>query len=193
MPTPSEQAFWIRRLEAVSKAESRYLWLLLIAGLFYAALHARNVHVPIKVPIVDLELDSLTVLASGGPTIAFLVLVMMGAVRAWSRALQQIRGSSSSKDAEQLDMHPNAIDLAVYTTQSSPAFIRKVLYFAYPVILSGALIESLVFANWLWRTPSVSGRAFFLTAQVLIWIPAAILVLGMWVSRIKHVGTARAA
>lgn len=184
-----EQDFWIRRLEAVSRAQARYLWLLLIAGVFYAALHARGVNShPVKVPVVDLELDAGTVLASGGPIMAFLVLVMMGAIRAWTNALMHISGASSAKDAEKLDTHPNAIDLAVYTTKDSPALLRKLLYFAYPLFLITALIESLMLGYSSLRTLSASGQALLIAAQALTWIPATILVLIMWATRFKHLG-----
>jgi hypothetical protein len=180
-----ERDFWLRRLEALGHAQARYLWLLLIAGVFYAALYARGSgSATIRVPIVDLDLDALTVQASGGPIIAFLVLVIIGAIRAWTHALEQFRGTKPARRAEQLDTHPNAIDLAIYTTDSSPALLRKALYFAYPVFLLGGLAESAVLGWSLWRTPSVPGRAGFLAFQLLTWIPAAYLVVAMVVTRI---------
>src|SRR5437867_11454175 len=113
MAQEHEREFWLRRLEATGRAQARYLWLVLLAGLFYAALYARSPSWQIiKVPVDDLELDTLTVLASGGPIIAFLVLVVMGAVRAWPHALEQIRGRPAS-DAEQVDTHPTAPDHGV--------------------------------------------------------------------------------
>jgi hypothetical protein len=187
MTQDHEREFWIRRLEAVGKAQARYLWLLLIAALFYAALYARNpTSSIITVPVVDLHLDTLTVEASGGPIIAFLVLVIMGAIRAWTHALEQIRGGKPARDAEQLDTSPNAIDLAVYTTESSPSIIKKVIYFSYPLFLAAGLTESGILAIWLWQTQSVPGRAVFLAFQLVTWIPAAILVVAMVVARVKQ-------
>jgi hypothetical protein len=185
MPEDREREFWIRRLEAIGKAQARYLWLLLIAALFYAALYARSsASATITVPVVQLELDTLTVLASGGPIIAFLVLVIIGAIRAWTHALEQVRGTRPAKDSEQLDTHPNAIDLAIYTTDRSPSTIKQVTYFAYPLLLLAGLAESAILAWWLWRTPSVGARPVFLILQLVTWVPAAVLVIGMVVTRI---------
>jgi hypothetical protein len=76
--------------------------------------------------------------------------------------------------------------LAIYTTDQSPSWIRKVTYCAYPAFLIAALAESVVFGCWLWRTPTVPGRIMFLTAELLTWLPAAVLVIGMVVQRIKQ-------
>jgi hypothetical protein len=183
--TDSEREFWMRRLEATGRAQSRYLWFLLIACLFYAALFARTVSQTITVPIVDLNLDSLSVLASGGPVIAFLVLAIMGAIRAWTHALEQIRGVDSRAGAEQLDTYPNAIDLAIYTTDKSPKTLRSILYFAYPVVLIAALIESVVLWYSVVQTPGFPHKAAVIILQALIWLPAAILVLSMVWSRVS--------
>ena len=187
MSQDHEREFWIRRLEAVGKAQARYLWLLLIAALFYAALYARNPSSDtITVPVVDLHLDTLTVEASGGPILAFLVLVIIGAIRAWTHALEQIRRAKPAKDGEQLDTSPNAIDLAVYTTDSSPSIIKKITYFAYPLFLLAGLTESAILAIWLWQTRSVPARALFLVFQLVTWIPAVVLVMAMVVARVRQ-------
>ena len=193
MSADPEREFWIRRLEATGRAQSRYLWFLLTACLFYAALFARSPTQTIKVPIVDLDLDSITVLASGGPIIAFLVLAVMGAIRAWTHALEQIRGVGSRAGAEQLDTYPNAIDLAMYTTEQSPKTLRKVLYFAYPAVLIAALAESAALWYAIAQTPAFP-RIAVTIVQAFVWVPAAILVLSMLWSRItKLKDRARAA
>jgi len=181
-PDP-EREFWIRRLEATGRAQSRYLWLLLIACLFFMALFARTPAQTIKVPIVDLELDSRTVLASGGPMIGFLVLAVMGAIRAWTHAVDQVRGQGSRVSVEQLDTHPNAIDLALYTTPKSPKSLRAILYFAYPAVLIAALVESAVLWYSIAQTPAFP-RVPITIVQAVVWIPAAFLVLSMFRSRI---------
>jgi hypothetical protein len=188
MTHDQEREFWIRRVEATGRAQSRYLWILLVTGLFYAALQSRGTPVQtITVPIVELQLDTLSVLSSGGPIIAFLILVVIGAIRAWSHALEQVRGTKPAEGVEQLDTHPNAIDLAIYTTANSPSFLRNLLYFAYPLFLLAALIESGLLGWWVMHTPMVPGRALVIAAQALTWLPAAWLVLSMWVGRFKRV------
>ncbi len=189
MPLDEERSFWLRRLEATGKAQARYLWLLLLTGLFFGALRVRaSTSQPITVPLVDLELDATTVLAAGAPIIAFLVLAVMGAIRAWTRALEQIRGQSL-RDAEPLDIYPNALDLAIYTTEKSPVLLRDALYFAYPLYLTVALAESAWLERWLLGAAGVPGRTFFLAAGCLCWLGAATLVLIMWVARVKKIAT----
>lgn len=185
MPNREEDELWLGRLEATGQAQARYLWLLLVAGLFYGAL-ARGVGAgAITVPVVDLTLDTALVLASGGPIIAFLVLAVMGAIRAWTHALEQYRGESPASDSEQLDTQPNALDLAMYTTEASPKIVRRVLSFVYPLYLTVALAESFWLARGTWRNPYSFGRWYVGAAWFVLWAPACILVLGMWWSRAR--------
>ena len=194
MQEDEQRQFWIRRLEATGKAQARHLWVLLIAQLFYLALHASgaNSH-EITVPVIDLRLNALTVLASGAPVIAFLVLVVMGAIRAWTHAVEQVAGTSPVKDAEHLDAHPNAIDFAMYTTTRSPAVIKKILYFVYPLFLLIALVESAWLGAWLGRNPLVPWRVVFIGVLAVTWIPAAFLVLAMWLKRLRKLWQERSA
>ncbi len=187
MQPDEEKQFWIRRLEATGKAQARYLWFLLIAQIFYLALHSRGTgHQEISVPIVDLKLDGVAVLASGAPIIAFLVLAVVGAIRAWTHAVEQVAGKSPVRDAEHLDAHPNAIDLAMYTTKESPAIVRGLLYFVYPSFLTVALVEAAWLGAWLWSDRVVPSRALLLPALVVTGLPATFLVLAMWVKRVKQ-------
>jgi hypothetical protein len=159
-----------------------------VVGVFFVALHVRGAAgQDITVPVVDLELDAASVLAAGGPIIAFLVLATMGAIRAWTRALEEYRGATPAFDAEQLDTSPNALDLAVYTTTDSPRLIRTCLYFVYPAYLTAALLESAWLAIWVWNAPIVPFRWGFLTAVVFTWVPATILVSGMWAQRVVQI------
>lgn len=187
MTSETERQHWLRRIEATGRAQARYLWLVLVVGIFYAALRIPGVDSEqIIVPIVGLKLDAPTVLATGGPILAFLVLAVMGAIRAWTHALEQYRGTSPAKDAEQLDTHPNALDLAMYTTDKSPAIMRHLLSFVYPVFLTAFLGESGLLGWWVWSSHAVVGRDVLLGVWALLWFPAAVLVLAMWWTRIKQ-------
>ena len=189
MPLDEERSFWLRRLEATGKAQARYLWLLLLTGLFFGALRVRAAgHQTITVPVVDLDLNAPTVLAAGGPILAFLVLAVMGAIRAWTTAVEQIRGRPP-RDTEPLDVYPNALDLALYTTDQSPALLRNVLYFAYPLYLAAALVESAWLQDWLLGATGVPGRTAFLVVGCATWFIGVVQVLRMWGVRIKKVAS----
>jgi hypothetical protein len=183
-----EREHWLRRLDATGRAQARYLWLTLVSGLFYASLRFGSTpSQTVTVPVVDLDLDALSVQASGGPIIAFLVLASVGAIRAWAHALEEFRGVAPAKDSEQLDTYPNALDLAVYTTDRSPKVIRKATYFVYPAFLIAALVESGWLLLWTWTTADVPWRVGFLIAGASVWLPASALVLAMLWKRIRQV------
>ena len=184
-----EREHWLRRLDATGKVQARYLWLTLIAGLFFAALRLGAADSQtITVPVVDVEIDALSVQASGGPILAFLVLATLGAIRAWTHALEQFRGASPAEDAEQLDISPNALDLAIYTTDKSPSIVRRILYFIYPTYLVAALVESGWLLVWTCTAPVVPARYGFMAAGAITWVPATILVLAMVMRRVRQVG-----
>ena len=74
----------LERLQIMGKAQSRYLWILLITMIFYGALQER-VSVgtdPLKMPIVDVEISGSFVLGFGPALISFFVLAVTGTLRA---------------------------------------------------------------------------------------------------------------
>lgn len=75
-----KQDLWLSRLQALGSAQATYLWLLLVACLFYAAVKVPSGAAPqsqVKAPILDLEIDARVVAATGPVVISFLVLVIM--------------------------------------------------------------------------------------------------------------------
>jgi hypothetical protein len=185
MDTDKQSEQWLKRLEATGRAQSRYLWITLVACLFFLALHSSTSGAQqISVPIVDLKLDSRAVLASGGTIVAFVVLASLGAIFAWSNALRQCSGESWREDAERLDVHPNALDLAIYTTSESTPLLRNVVRFVYPAYMTVALFESAWLQWWLWQNPAPA-RWFFVVAGALVWGRAMWLAARVWGQRIK--------
>lgn len=186
----SERQHWLRRSEATGQAQRRYLWLLFVLGLFYGALRSQPVSAEqITVPAVGLTLNAATVIASGGPILSFLVLAVMGSIRAWTHALAQYRGKVPDEDAEQLDTHPNALDLAMYTTVQSPRMVKRLLYFIYPVFLTAFLVESFWLEWWAWSNNTNMARAVSVGFWLVLWAPAAWLVLTQWWKRARNVSS----
>lgn len=190
-----EREYWLRRVEATGRAQARYLWALFLAGIFFAALKAGPAENGfISVPVVELRLDRYTVLACGAPVIAFLVLVVVGAIRAWTLAVERVRGQAPAGDVEPLDTYPNAIDLATYTTSGTPALIRHLLSFAYPLFLTAALVESVWLALPMLTGPeALSGSWVYLAIGCPIFLAAALLVATMWRHRIRQLAPDRPA
>jgi hypothetical protein len=183
---------WLARLQAIGRAQARYLWVLLVAMLFYAALQsqvpAEGSPQALEVPLVHLQLKPEAVAASGPAVLAFLLLVFNGALRAFDNARAELKlGEGLDSQLEPLDLHPNAIDLAIYTTSLSPPRIARSVYFAYPVFLSMALLE----AGWLWyrllRSTPTLATYLFLAIGLLLWLPACWQLTVMWTLRIAKV------
>lgn len=181
---PGDKSAWISRRQALGAAQATYLWVLFVSCLFYAAVRPApggGTASLIKAPILELEVSTNVVALSGPAVIAFLVLVFMGALRAsWAAVCEA--GIRDFK-GEAFDLHPNALDLAFYTTPTSPRILRVLTYFKYPAFLTGALLEAL----WLWRgLPQPRIHPAVIIAAVL-WLAAAWQVGDMWVRRVKKV------
>jgi hypothetical protein len=191
MPDQPDQ-YWVARMNATGRAQARYLWVLFLAALFYAALYeslreSGASFNSLRVPIVDLDLDARVVLASGPATIAFVVLVMMGALRATKVALERIGPDwEAAGEMERFDEHPNALELACYTTSESNSIVAAVLYILYPLLLIAALAEAL----WLWvrLQQLIDGTFAWSTLRVLgilLFLPALWLAGVMTVTRVR--------
>jgi hypothetical protein len=189
----SQSDQWISRSEAVGKAQARYLWILLVTMIFYAALQervsAKADVTSLTVPIVDLEISAAVVLGFGPALISFLVLAVLGTMRAYRTARQHL-GLRSSADwsGEEFDTAPNAIDLAFYTTRHSPKVVVTVIHFVYVGFLLVALLE----AAWIAKSlvdACERARWLFLALGAALWIPAVILLLSVIRRRVRDVPT----
>jgi len=183
---------WLERLQVVGKAQARYLWVLLVTMIFYAALQQR-VRVgldetSLKVPIVDLEVSGSVVLGFGPALISFLVLVILGTMRAYTKAREQLGLGRADWSGEQLDTSPNAIDFAFYTTPASPKLVATVLHFPYTAFLLTGLVE----AAWLAKRlvdACAPAQWIFVVAGGVLWLPAVWLVGHLLYRRLRDVPT----
>ena len=170
---------WLRRLDATGRAQDRYLWIILLTGLFYFALRFSNAGAQaVSVPLISLTLDATAVLAAGGTVLAFEVLSAIGALMAWTNALRSYAPKSWRDDAERLDTHPNALDLAIYAMPGGSASVRTLRTFVYPAYLGIALVESAWLQCWLWRS-AAPARCVFLLLGFVVWLRATWLLLGI--------------
>ena len=184
MTNNNEENHWLRRIDAMGRSQSRYLWILLVTGLFYLSLHRANPETQeFVVPFINLKLDALIIMASGGPVLAFLLLVTLGALRAWKRAVDQYYELTNATGSERLDIHPNALDLAFYTTVKSPKCIRWFTWQLYPLFLSALSAEAWWLLVLTWTNPESPGRIAFVIVGALLLVPATFLVLKLWWSK----------
>ena len=186
---------WLDRLRVVGRAQARYLWILLVTMVFYAALQLRTATSPgtaaLKVPLVDIEISAAATLASGTAVLSFLVLAVRGTMRAYRRAREKL-GLSAGADwsAEELDTSPNAIDFALYTTPESPKTLATIVaHFGYAFFLLVTLAE----AAWLWwnlvAARTVSLWQVFALLGALLWLAAFWQVTFICYRRIRDIPT----
>lgn len=181
------RALWLDRLHAVSKAQARYLYTLLVLALFFWALRSQIASTPehssIKVPLVGLPVDSHVVLASGPIVLSLAVLAILGTFPAVSRAYDEYkRRSPSPNEFEAIDTNPNAIDLAVYSRPESKSSSLGLI--SYPLVLSLTVFESGVLLVWL-ACSEVSARIIFFPLGVLVTVAALPRLLSLWRSKLS--------
>ncbi len=98
---------WLERVHAVGRAQSRHLWVTLVAAIFFFALrHSATNGEKVTVPLIDLKLDAQAVLAAGPFILALLIVATLGSMRAWRDALEQYAGKNWRAAADRLDSYP---------------------------------------------------------------------------------------
>jgi hypothetical protein len=176
-----EQKDWRDRFRAVAQAQGRYLYVLLIAGLFFAALAESSgwsfctATGEQDLSLLGIKLHTRTLLAAGAPVLAFLILAALGTFPALSYSFQRAsKGIVDERPFERLDSIPTAIDFVVYQPPATGKRLRLGLL-AYPTCLWLAYAEALVFLI-------TSLRAFAIlntTQRVLTILGLVLLVIGV--------------
>lgn len=83
---------WLGRIQALGKAQAHYLWVLLITALFYAAILSPELEPQkeLHIPLIGLQFDVRIISASGPAVLSFLLLVVMGSLRAYGEASKHL-------------------------------------------------------------------------------------------------------
>src|SRR5438093_10757133 len=99
---------WLERLPVMGKAQSRYLWILLITMIFYGALQER-VYVdtdPLKIRLWMSRSVDPSCSGSGPALISFFVLAVTGTMRATRTARAKLHLGRGDWSGEELDTSP---------------------------------------------------------------------------------------
>jgi hypothetical protein len=179
---------WRDRLHAVGRAQARYLWFLVIAGLFYWGLRSGSLQSSpdrgLSLPLVHLELDIGPVREAGAFVISFLAIVVMGAFRAFQTASDTLQiAPIDDARGEATDLDPNFLDLAFYSRPSSCLWIRRLVHFKYPVFISLALAEATFLLVDLWPPWSTRQRGILGVLGLAFWLLAVGQVGRLWYGR----------
>ena len=180
-----EQKDWRDRFRAVAQAQGRYLYVLLIAGLLFAALAESNgwsfkaVVGHQELSLIGVRLHARTLLAAGAPVLAFVILAALGTFPALTYAHERAsKGLVDERPFERLDSVPTAIDFVVYQAPSksqsrAKGKPRRLGPLAYPTCLWLAYFEAVVLA-------AAGLRAFTVlntTQRVLTILGGTLLIL----------------
>jgi hypothetical protein len=176
-------------MQVIGRAQARYLWILLVAGVFFLALHESIKHDTaadtVTAPFLGIEVSAEVVWAWGPAILAYVILVIMGSLRAYTRAHDQAGLGSFDFSGEPYDSSPNALDLAAYTTPESRRWIKVLLYFKYPLFLSLFVVEAILIEIELAQRPDPVSTGLWALGAVPL-IPAAWQLAGMWAARIER-------
>src|SRR5262245_35373029 len=113
----SPEDLWLSRYEALGKAQSRYLYVLLIAVIFFLVVNYRTStdpsfeYKPIGVSALGLDLPPRILLLFGPILILMVLLAVLGSLRAARHAhveLERLLGSCAV--SESIDPVPNLVD-----------------------------------------------------------------------------------
>jgi hypothetical protein len=186
----ADKQAWLARYNRVAAAQAKYLWALLVVGVFcWVTTHPATISSaapqPFSAPLLNIPVSSDAVLAASPAVILFLQLVIFGTLRAASKAEDSLK---PEKIGETDDEHWNAIDWAVYTTIKAKGWVKKTASFAYPVYMLVFTTEALYFLYRLIATRAViSGRWLFVGIATIEAVIVAILTVGFWLGRIRRI------
>ena len=131
----------------------------------------------ITLPFLGLEQEAEVIRATGPALLSFVLFSFFGALRAFDQALEHLNLKGEgvpSGSVEGLDLAPNALDFAVYTTPRSPKWLRRVLYLAYPFVAITILGEAAWIGAAVLRAGSLaSWSSLFVLAAAPLWVGAA--------------------
>lgn len=184
----TDQEQWRERFRAVGKAQSRYLWILLIAGVFYFALD-RSIPQETessrqKLPLIGIEVDSKVVWASGSLVLSLIALAALGTFPAITYASSNVNASGDGRAFERLDTHPTAIDFIVYAKPGASKWANLGLV-TYPLFITICVAESM----WLWvrlagSKPFYNWHWVFLLLGGVAILASLPRLIRLWISKV---------
>lgn len=191
MDKNEERAHWLERLNALGRLQARYLWFLIIAAVFYWQLRL-SPRAELKVPIIDLFVDTSAVLEAGAFVLCFLVLVELGAARAYSVATEKLGFGFNDPLGEATDKEPNFLDMAFYTAgptrglSPSPTVLKWIAHLKYPAFFTLVLAEAVWLLWGLWPIVGSVRRTVFAVLGLVAWLVAAWRVGEQWRTRFRN-------
>ena len=198
---------WEKRYSAIRKIQKRYLFLLLVFGLFFLAIEIQSniigstssgLH--LKIPVIGLEIEA-TLVRIMGPVVIFLLLLsILGSIDAANRALDAIN-IQDELAKEAYDDQPNLINLALDwgSTQSrlvpnwlrwSPwvKFLKSITVLSLPIWLSLFYIEAIYLLFRIGKVKFVEGAdKFLIIIGIILSIASLYRMAELYILRIIEI------
>ena len=191
----TQASSWNGRLNVASAAQKKYLWVMMILGIFYWAVHVQvtsaTTRVPdsFTVPVLGLQLPTLGIWESSPAVLFFVILAFFGALRAYTTAHNEIAPGD-----ETADENPNALDWFAYTTTKSPVWVRRLLGLTYPLFVSVFAFEAALILASIVRVPiPLPGKWPLVIVGATEGIIAAWFLVRFWGGRFARFKERRAA
>jgi len=183
----TNQEQWRERFRAVAKAQGRYLWILLIVGVFYLALDTtisqQTESSRQNLPLVGIEVDSKVVWASGSLVLSLIALAALGTFPAVTHASSKVNPDGNGRAFERLDTEPTAIDFIVYTKPGASRWAKLGLL-TYPLFITIWVIESICLWIRLARSkPFYAWQCVFLVLGGAATLFCLRRLIGLWISK----------
>jgi hypothetical protein len=135
----------LKRFNAAGRAQSRYMYLLLLLTVFFLLLDHRILREPdyLKYSInniawIGLDVPVVAIWTLGPPILSFVLLAVLGTFQMLNTTLGRLEEhlGKEKSSSEIIDETPNLIDVAVYTSPKSPRFGHALALLSYPVFLT---------------------------------------------------------
>ena len=186
----TEQQEWIDRFRAVAKAQGRYLWLMVVAGLFYLALDAaiseESRPPQQELPLIGIQVDAKVVWSSASCVLGFIALAALGTFQALRYAHERLNTRGNPFSFESCDTEPTAIDFVVYARPGTGG-LAKFGLLTYPLFVTLVVGE----AGWFWlrllaSKPSSPRDHLFLALGAMMIVGCLYRLAGLWKSKIAQ-------
>lgn len=152
---PPETEIWWSRYEAVGRAQGRYLYILVVACVFYGIVWHETVrdqlstevhHASVEIPILQFTLESLPLLRTAPLVLGLCLLAVLGSMQACAQAADRLEALRPKVLRTAFDKAPNLLDMIMYPGSRPGRTAIALTWMSYPALLVAAFLEGTALA-----------------------------------------------
>lgn len=187
-------ALWLGRLESVGKAQSRYLYLLLIFAIFLFILEYQFqtrhdfLMKPLNIPILNIYIEPILIFAFSPIIFAILEMGTIGTMRSWKTAREKIQQILPENiPSEAFDRVPNLIDFTfAKTPKTKNPLIIYLIWAKYPFVLSVFALEAFWMFHHLFEFKNIYPYKWILIIiSGFFWVPVLTGLKEIWTNKMN--------